>query len=144
MYSNVSRRLYYVHLNYWKASRSLVPCMSFQTLEEWDQQFDMLSGKRLVCQLLEHSCLNHHIYSVNENNLWSSSHTEECRCNRNSQLHLDLLCFEFILVKHNFNLFEAVTESGEMARPDLNLELFRAQVLKSDEVPYFNAWGKTI
>jgi hypothetical protein len=31
-----------------------------------------------------------------------------------------------------------------MARPNLNLELFRAQVLKSDEVPYFNAWGKTI
>jgi hypothetical protein len=36
-------------------------------------------------------------------------------------------------------LFEAVTESDEMARPNLNLELFRAQVLKSDEVPYFNA-----
>lgn len=104
----------------------------------------MLSGKRLVCQLLELSFLNHRIYSVYENNLWSSSHTEECRCNRNSQLHLDFLCFEFILVKHNFDLSEAVTESGEMARPDLNLELFRAQVLKSDEVPYFNAWGKTI
>lgn len=57
----------------------------------------------------------------------------------NSQLHFDFLCFEFILVKRTFDLSEAVTESGEMTRPDLNLELFRAQVLKSDEVPYFNA-----